>query len=108
MPYQHWVIASVSALDADSLQLSLTKTLPRAECTHVVIHATQTLETLYAALIVHKKSLKKLLFIDRYLGAPVPETNALINMPGYRPRTLPLNKLPMLAWPECSRPKLFL
>jgi hypothetical protein len=87
-PYRHWVIASIAALDAASLQLSLTKTLPRAECTQAVIHGTQTLETLYAALTVHKNVLKKLPFVGRYLGAPMPESAALIKMPGYRQGTI--------------------
>jgi len=55
-----------------------------------------------------QKSFEKLLFLERYFGAPVPETNALIKMPGHRPGTLPLNKLPMLTRTECSRPKLFI
>ena len=84
-PFRHWVIASITALDAASLQLSLTKTLPRAECTQVVIHGTQTLETLYAALTVRKKFFTKLPFVGRHLGAPIPESDALIKMPGYQP-----------------------
>ncbi len=87
-PYRHWVVASIATLDAASLQLSLTKTLPRAECAQAIIHGIQALETLYASLFVRKKVLKKLPFVGRYLGAPTPEPRTLIKMPGYRPGTV--------------------
>ncbi len=87
-PYRHWVVASIATLDAASLQLSLTKTLPRAECAQAIIHGIQTLETLYASLFVRKKVLKKLPFVGRYLGAPTPGPRTLIQMPGYRPGTV--------------------
>ena len=72
-PNQHWVIASITALDAASLRLSLTKTLPRAECTQVVIHATQTLETLYAALIVHKNPSRSCFLLNDTLAPRFPK-----------------------------------
>ncbi len=87
-PYRHWVVASIATLDAASLQLSLSKTLPRAECAQAIIHGIQTLETLYASLFVRKKVLKKLPFVGRYLGAPTPGPRTLIQMPGYRPGTV--------------------
>ena len=87
-PYRHWVIASIAALDAASLQLSLSKTLPRAECTQAVIHGTQTLETLYAALTARKKVFKKLPFVGRFLGTPVPKSDPLNKIPGYGPGSI--------------------
>jgi hypothetical protein len=87
-PYRHWVVASIAVLDAASLQLSLSKTLPRAECAQAVIHGTQTLESMYASLFVRKKVLKKLPFVGRFLGAPTPATRTLMTMPGYRPGTI--------------------
>ena len=87
-PYRHWVIASLATLDAASMQLSLTKTLPRAECAQTIIHGTQTLETLYASLFVRKKVLKNLPFVDRFLGSPTPTPRNIMKMPGYRPGTI--------------------
>ena len=82
-PYRHWVIASIATLDAAALQLALTKKLPRAECAQVIIHGTQTLETLYAALFVRKKVLKKLPIVGRFLGAPSPRPHDLAEIQGY-------------------------
>ena len=87
-PYRHWVVASIATLDAASMQLALTKTLPRAECAQAIIHGTQTLETLYASLFVRKKVLKTLPFVGRFLGTPTPTTLSVRDMPGYRPGTI--------------------
>jgi hypothetical protein len=82
-PYRHWVIASIATLDAAAMQLALTKTLPRAECAQVIIHGTQTLESLYAALFVRKKVLKKLPIVGRFLGRPSPRPHNLAEIQGY-------------------------
>jgi hypothetical protein len=87
-PYRHWVIASIATLDAAAMQLALTKTLPRAECAQVIIHGTQTLESLYAALFVRKKVLKKLPIVGRFLGAPTPRSNTLAEIRGYNRGTV--------------------
>ena len=86
--YRHWVIASITTMDAAALQLALTKTLPRAECAQVIIHGTQTLESLYAALFVRKKMLKRLPFVGRFLGAPSPEPRAMALIRGYNRGTV--------------------
>ena len=82
-PYRHWVIASIATLDAAAMQLALTKKLPRAECAQVIIHGTQTLETLYAALFVRKKVLKKLPIVGRFLGTPSQRPDNLAEIQGY-------------------------
>lgn len=82
-PYRHWVVASITVMDAAALQLSLTKTMPRSECSQVIIHGTQTLESLYAALFVRKKFLKSLPFLGRFLGAPNPKVLNLVDTPDY-------------------------
>lgn len=87
-PYRHWVIASIATLDAAAMQLALTKTLPRAECAQVIIHGTQTLESLYAALFVRKKVLKKLPIVGRFLGAPTPRPDTLAQIRGYNRGTV--------------------
>jgi len=87
-PYRHWVIASIAVLDTAALQLSLTTKLPRAECAQVIIHGTQTLESLYAALFVRKKVLKRLPFVGRFLGAPDPQHRTLSQMHDYNSGTV--------------------
>ena len=82
-PYRHWVVASITVMDAASMQLALTKTLPRSECSQVIIHGTQTLESLYAALFVRKKFLRSLPFVGRFLGAPNPRVRNLEDVPDY-------------------------
>jgi len=91
-PYRHWVIASITVLDAAALQLCLTKTLPRAECAQVIIHGTQTLESLYATLFVRKKVLKKLPFVGRFLGASSIEPLVLEQIRGYNRGTVAVEK----------------
>lgn len=91
-PYRHWVIASITVLDAAAMQLALTKTLPRAECAQTIIHGTQTLETMYAALFVRKKGLKKLPFVGRFLGAPSPDPRTLAQIRGYNRGTVAVER----------------
>lgn len=91
-PYRHWVIASITTLDAAALQLSLTKTLPRAECAQLIIHGTQTLESLYATLFVRKKVLKKLPFVGRLLGASNTKTLTPEQIRGYNRGTVAVEK----------------
>ena len=87
-PYRHWVIASVTTLDAAAMHLALTKTQPRAECAQAIIHGTQTLESMYAALFVRKKFLKELPFIGRFLAASGPKPRALTQIRGYNRGTV--------------------
>lgn len=87
-PYRHWVIASIATLDAAAMQLALTKTLPRAECAQTIIHGTQTLESMYAALFVRKKFLKELPFVGRLLAASGPAPRSLKQFEGYNRGTV--------------------
>ncbi len=87
-PYRHWVVASITMLDAAAMQLALTKTLPRAECAQVIIHGTQTLESMYAALFVRKKFLKELPFVGRILGTRGSEPRAQDQIRGYNRGTV--------------------
>jgi len=82
-PYRHWVVASITVMDAASMQLALTKTLPRSECSQVIIHGTQTLESLYAALFVRKKFLRSLPFVGQFFGAPNPKVRNLEDVADY-------------------------
>jgi hypothetical protein len=86
------VIASITVLDAAAMQLALTKSLPRAECAQTIIHGTQTLETMYAALFVRKKGLKKLPFVGRFLGAPSPDPRTLAQIRGYNRGTVAVER----------------
>ena len=87
-PYRHWVIASIATLDAAAMHLALTKTQPRADCAQTIIDGTQTLESLYAALFVHKKIMNSLPIVGRLMNKPGQKVRTLIQMPDYNRGTV--------------------
>jgi hypothetical protein len=87
-PYRHWLISALCVMDAASLHLALTKTLPRQESSELLIHGTQTLETIYASLLIRKKFGANLPFVGKYFGAPTPTERKFQQMPGYKPGTI--------------------
>jgi len=84
-PYRHWAVATLAIMDAASLQLALTKTQPRAQASEVIIHGTQTFETLYAALFIKQRLRNRIPFVGRYFGTPNIEKSKMERMPGYLP-----------------------
>lgn len=87
-PYRHWLVSAMTVMDAASMQLALTKTLPRSEAAELVIHGTQTFETLYASMFVKRSLKNRIPFVGKYLGAPTPSQREMEKMPGYRPGTI--------------------
>lgn len=87
-PYRHWLVSALTVMDAASLQLALTKKLPRAQCSELLTHGTQTFEILYASVMVKKKLRNRLPFLGKYFGAPTPSSQKMERMPGYRPESI--------------------
>ena len=87
-PYRHWTVSGLCILDAASLHLSLTKSLPRAEASELVIHGTQAIETLYARMFVKEKLRNRIPFVGKYFGSPNPSQHEIEKMSGYRPGTI--------------------
>jgi hypothetical protein len=87
-PYRHWLISALCVMDAASLQLSLTKTLPREQASELIIHGTQTFETLYARIFVKEKIQHRIPFLGKYFGSPNLPQSEMEKMPGYRPGTI--------------------
>lgn len=84
-PYRHWVVAALAVMDAASIHLALTKTQQRAESSEVIVHGTQTLETLYANMFVKKRIRNRIPFVGRYFGSPHLPLAEMERMPGYQP-----------------------
>jgi hypothetical protein len=87
-PYRHWLVSTLCIMDAASLQLSLTKSLPRATASELVVHGTETFKTLYANMFVKKKLRDRIPFVGKYFGSPNPSEREMEKMPGYRPGTI--------------------
>ena len=87
-PYRHWLISMLCVCDAAALQLALTKKLPRAEASELVIHGTQTFKTLYSHFFVRKSLRNRIPFVGKYFGSSSPSEKQLMRMPGYRPGTI--------------------
>jgi hypothetical protein len=87
-PYRHWLISLLCICDAAALQLALTKTLPRSHASELVIHASQTFETLYSHFFVQKSLRNRIPFVGKYFGSANPTNRELEQMPGYRAGTI--------------------
>lgn len=84
-PYRHWLVSGLCLLDAASLQLALTKSAPRAEALALLIHGTQTFETLFSHAFIKERLRNRIPFVGRYFGSSHQTRQTLATMPGYRP-----------------------
>jgi len=84
-PYRHWTVSGLCILDAASLHLSLTKSLPRAEASELMIHGTQTFQTLYSNTLVKERVRNRIPFVGKYFGSSKQTQRKIEKLPGYRP-----------------------
>lgn len=84
-PNRSWVTSLLAVLDAASLQLALTRTLPRHNAMALLLHGSQALELIFVMTQRRTQLRRRIPFAGLFLGSPHARPSLDMRMPGFEP-----------------------
>lgn len=90
LPNRNWVISLLAVLDAASLQLALSHSLPRRRATAVLLYGSQALEVIYVMTQRRTQMRRRIPFTGIFFDKPATDTSLHLRMPGTSPGEIAL------------------
>jgi len=81
--YRSWVVSLLAVLDAASLHLALTKTLPRHNAVSVLLHGAQAFEVIYVLTTTRSSLRNRIPFVNLLAKHSNAETRKVNQEPGF-------------------------